>query len=84
MEDICTECKQVAVFSCSCDNALRFCLKCFLFVHKNTQGNHDPLKLDEKSKEITQKINSKIQTLYKIKSRIISESNQLIKIIKRF
>ena len=83
MEDICTECKQLATFSCSCDNALRFCSDCYLFVHKNTQGNHDSINLDKISKEIAQKIHSKIQNLYKIKSQVIYKSNQLINIIQK-
>ena len=56
MEDICIQCKKFAKVCCSCDNALRFCLDCYLFVHKNTQGNHDPIKIDKIRKEITQKI----------------------------
>ena len=82
MEDICIECKKFAKVSCSCDNALRFCSDCYLFVHKNTQGNHDPIKIDKIRKEITQKIHSKIQNLYKIKSQVISKSYQLINMIQ--
>ena len=82
MKDICIECKQFAKVCCSCDNVLRFCFDCYLFVHKNTQGNHNPIKKDKIRKEITQKIHSKIQNLYKIKSQVISKSYQLINMIQ--
>ena len=82
MKDICIECKQFAKVCCSCDNVLRFCFDCYLFVHKNTQGNHNPIKIDKIRKEITQKIHSKIQNLYKIKSQVISKSYQLINMIQ--
>ena len=78
MEDICTECKKFAEFFCSCDNSLKFCSKCHLFVHKNTQGNHDPINSDKIRKEI----NSKIQNLFELKSQVISKSYQLINIIQ--
>ena len=56
MEDICIECKEFAKVCCSCDNALRFCLGCYLFVHKKkNQENHDPIIIDKIRKEITQK-----------------------------
>ena len=56
MEDICIQCKQLATVSCSCDRLLRFCSNCYLFLHKKTQGDHNPMNPEKMSKEIYQKI----------------------------
>ena len=56
MEDICIQCKQSALFSCSCDTLIRFCSDCYLLVHKNTQGNHHPINLEKTKNEKNQKI----------------------------
>ena len=82
MEDICINCKQLAKVSCSCDNSLRLCSDCFLFFHKNNQANHDPINLNKIIKEVTQKIQSQIPNLYKLKSEVLKKSNKFISIIQ--
>ena len=80
MEDICNECTKSAKVSCCCNNLLRFCSDCYLFAHKKFKGIHEPLDL--KILKINQKLNSTLEGLYKVKSQLVSKSNQLIDIIK--
>ena len=54
--NICIQCKNLAIVSCSCDNSLRFCYDCYLFVHKKTNKNHDPISLFKTRKEVTPRI----------------------------
>ena len=77
MKYICNHCKELAKVTCSCDNFLRFCAECYLFVHKNTQGNHDPINLDDIIKEITQKIRS--DEVMKLESFKFSNNLKVIK-----
>ena len=48
----------MAKVSCSCNNLLRFCSDCYELVHKNNQGYHDSINLDEIKKELSQRIHS--------------------------
>ena len=75
--NICIQCQQLAKVSCSCDTLLRFCVECYLLVHKNTQGNHDSINLDEINEDI-QKIHSNKETkLESIKfSKNLTEINK--------
>ena len=82
MEDICKECKEPAKASCSCDNSLRFCLQHYAFIHKAVEGNHDPIDLDKRRKELKENFISAIRGLYKVKSQVITKSNQLIQIVQ--
>ena len=75
MENICETCNKSGEVYCVCDNSLRFCLKDNLFLHKPIERNHESIELSTKSIHCNEK--SK-----KVKSQIISKSNQLIGIIQ--
>ena len=82
MEDICTICKKLADFSCTCDNSLRFCSNDYDLIHINIEGHHQAIDLRKKRQEINQKFNSIIESLHKLKSEIVKRSNQFIRIIQ--
>ena len=80
MEIPCELCLKVADVTCSCDSSLRFCYKDFFKVHKITKGTHEPVELEKQ--RINENFISVIENLSKLKSRVISKSNELIKIIQ--
>ena len=78
MEDICEVCKKPAAFSCSCGDSLRFCSSDFFQVHRLAEGDHNPIDLAIQRQEISQKLISTIENLNKLKSQVVSKSNQLV------
>ena len=82
MEETCVNCPKPSNLTCSCNNSLRFCYNCYLFLHKKTEGNHEPIDLSIMKQEINNKFNSITENLKKTMRHVISKSNQLINLIQ--
>ena len=80
MEDICRVCKTSAKVCCSCNYLLRFCYEDFFKVHLKVKGTHNPIAIETLT--LQKKFIFTIEHLEKLKSEIISKSNQLIDIIQ--